>query len=153
MLDERDKIKVGDVFKVVAKTKYNIPLFSHHVAAGFPSPAETHIQKVCDLNELCVYNKDDTYFFIVGSDSMIGDRIEPGDMLIVDNNYTAREIIDGRVVLVRLGTDFTVKRIEYVKDDLVKLVPSNPKYKPIYVREGEDAEVIGIVTHSLLKFF
>ncbi|WP_052731153.1 S24/S26 family peptidase [Spirosoma radiotolerans] len=40
--------------KVTASTKYLIPFFSSLVQGGFPSPAESYLDKVCNLNDLCI---------------------------------------------------------------------------------------------------
>ena len=147
MIEENDRIQADSLFKVAVHSRYLIPFFSYYVQAGFPSPAESYIEKVCDLNELCITNAEATYFVRVASDSMIGDRIDRGDVLVVD---CSREATDGKIVVVWLNGDHCVKRIHYA-GELIVLLSSNPKYDPIYVHPGEDFKVLGVVTNVIFK--
>ena len=135
------------VVKVAIETRYRIPFFTSYIQAGFPSPAENYVERVCDLNDLCITNAEATYFVRVTGDSMTGDRIEPGDVLIVD---CSREPVDGKIVVVWFNGEHTVKRIHYA-GDIVVLIPSNPKYEPIYVHTGDDFRVFGVVTFVIQK--
>ena len=81
MIEEHDKINLSSIIKASASPHLLIPFFASYVQAGFPSPAENYIEKVCDLNDLCITNVEATYFVRVGSDSMIGDRLDKGDVL------------------------------------------------------------------------
>ena len=78
---------------------------------------------------------------------MTGDRIEPGDVLVVDSS---REAIEGRIAVVWFNGEYTVKRIRHAHP-LVVLEPSNPKYDPIYVQPDDDFKVFGIVTFVIQK--
>lgn len=127
--------------------RLKIPFYSSLVRAGFPSPAENYVERVCDLNDLCVTNAEATYFVRVTGDSMSGDRIEPGDVLIVDSS---REVVDGKIAVVWINGEHTVKRVHYA-GDIIVLMPSNPKYTPIYVHEGDDFRVFGVVTFVIQK--
>ncbi|MBO0950884.1 LexA family protein [Fibrella forsythiae] len=133
--------------KSVATTRLRIPFYGSLIQAGFPSPAENYVERVCDLNDLCVSNQEATYFVRVIGDSMIGDRIEPGDVLVVDSS---REAIDGRIAVVWFNGEYTVKRIRQAHP-LVILEPSNPNYDPIYVQPDDDFRVFGIVTFVIHK--
>ncbi len=127
--------------------RLKIPFYTSLVRAGFPSPAENYVERVCDLNDLCVTNAEATYFVRVTGDSMSGDRIEPGDILIVDSS---REAVDGKIAVVWINGEHTVKRVHYA-GDMIVLMPSNPKYTPIYVHEGDDFRVFGVVTFVIQK--
>lgn len=133
--------------KAAVGQRLRIPFYGSLIRAGFPSPAENYVERVCDLNDLCVSNAEATYFVRVTGDSMTGDRIEPGDVLIVD---CSREAVDGRICVVWFNGEHTVKRIHYA-DPLIVLVPSNTKYKPIYVQPGDDFKVFGVVTFVIQK--
>jgi DNA polymerase V len=133
--------------KAVVTTRLRIPFYASLVRAGFPSPAENYVERVCDLNDLCVTNAEATYFVRVDGDSMIGDHIEPGAVLIVDSS---REAAEGKIVVVWYNGEHTVKRIHYA-GRLIVLMPSNPKYDPIYVLEGDDFRVFGVVTFVISK--
>ena len=133
--------------KVVVTSRLCIPFFTSPVRAGFPSPAENYIEQVCDLNDLCITNEAATYFVRADGDSMIGDRIAAGDVLIVD---CSREAVDGKIVVVWLNGEHTVKRIHYTTP-LIVLMPSNPKYTPIYVQPTDDFRIFGVVTFVIQK--
>lgn len=148
MLDGIDHNTEKRMVQLVATTQQRIPFFTSLVQGGFPSPAESYIEKVCDLNDLCITNPEATYFVRVTGDSMSGDRIEPGDVLIVD---CSRPPGDGRIVIVWYEGGHAVKRIRYA-DQLIVLESSNPKYLPIYVHPGENFSVVGVVTFNLQKF-
>jgi DNA polymerase V len=143
-----DELDCDDFMQRATVGKHlKIPFYSSLVRAGFPSPAENYVERVCDLNDLCVTNAEATYFVRVTGDSMSGDRIEPGDILIVDSS---REIVDGKIAVVWINGEHTVKRVHYA-GDMIVLMPSNPKYTPIYVHEGDDFRVFGMVTFVIQK--
>ncbi|GAB3225802.1 LexA family protein [Spirosoma arcticum] len=147
MIEENDKIPVGSMLKASAHSRYLIPFFSFYVQAGFPSAAENYVERVCDLNDLCVTNPEATYFVRVASDSMSGDRIEPGDVLIVD---CSREVTQDKIAVVWFNGEHTVKRVHYAPP-LIVLMPSNPKYNPIYVHPDDEFRVFGVVTFVIQK--
>jgi len=99
------------------------------------------------LNDLCIHNPEATYFVRAAGDSMTGDCVEPGDILVVDSSYDA---VDGRIVVVCLNGDNIVKRVHFT-GDLIVLMSSNTKYDPIYVHPGENFRVFGVVTFVIQK--
>lgn len=147
MIAPDDRIPVHDIVKATVQTTFFIPFYSYYVNAGFASPAESYIEKACDLNELCIDNEEATYFVRVGSDSMSGDRIERGDVLVVD---CSKEPSDGKIVVVWHDGNHAVKRI-YRVGEMVVLMSSNPAYEPIYVHPGENFQVFGVVQHVFFK--
>lgn len=64
----------------------SLPLFGARIAAGFPSPADDHLEGSIDLNEQLVQHPAATFFVRVQGDSMTGAGawIHNGDLLIVD---------------------------------------------------------------------
>jgi repressor LexA len=72
----------------------------------------------------------------VRGDSMIGDGIKDGDLVVVDPQVGAEE---GQVVVALVDGEATVKRLHRLKK-AVELRPSNPAYDPIRIGEGQ-AEV------------
>lgn len=147
MIEKDDRLESDAMVKANRHTRYLIPFFASYVQAGFASPAESYIERVCDLNDLCITNAEATYFVRVASDSMIGDRIDRGDVLVVD---CSRPAADGKIVVVWLNGDHCVKRIHYA-GELIVLLSSNPKYDPIYVNAGDDFRVFGVVTFVIQK--
>lgn len=117
------------------------------VPAGFPSPAQDHVQRRIDLNEHLIHNGDATYLFKVSGDSMNGIGIFPNDTLLVDRSIEPKH---NNIVLGVLNAEFTVKRL-YRRGGVVKLVPENPIYPTRIIKEEDDFVVWGVVTAAIRK--
>ncbi|WP_027389203.1 translesion error-prone DNA polymerase V autoproteolytic subunit [Chrysiogenes arsenatis] len=118
-----------------------IPLYVEAVRAGFPSPAQDYIEKMLDLNELCIRNPTATFFVRAEGDSMREAGIAPGDILIVDRSLEAQH---GDIVVAGFHGELTVKKLEM--RPTVRLVPMNSFYAPIEVPDGADVDIFGVVT-------
>ena len=70
-------------------TRQEIPVAGSPVKAGFPSPADDFLDSPLDLNRELVHNPASTFFVRVSGDSMAGDGIGDGDLLIVDRSHPA----------------------------------------------------------------
>lgn len=127
---------------------YEIPLYSHKVVAGFPSPAEDYIEDRLDLNQHLIRNKEATFMLRVQGDSMKNIGIMDGDILIVDKSI---EPTDGKVVIAALDGELTVKRLS-IKSTGTWLVPENDRYPPIAVRPEADIVIWGVVTATVSQF-
>ena len=68
--------------------KLELPLFSAQVPAGFPSPADDHIEGKLDLNEHLVRRPAATFFVRASGESMRGVGIFDGDLLTIDRSTT-----------------------------------------------------------------
>ena len=92
--------------------------------------------------------KADIVFRCVG-DSMINARIFDGDAVFI---HLQPEVENGQIAVVRVGDEYTLKRI-YVFDDYVELRAENPTVKPIILRGPELApdnyEVVGLAVAFL----
>ena len=117
------------------------------IHAGFPSPAEDSPGTALDINRLVVKNPASTFFARVSGDSMEGDGIRDGDILVVDKSEEPR---DGAIAVCFINGEFTVKRLK-ISDGCITLLPSNPRYKAITVREGDDLTIWGIVRYVIKK--
>ncbi len=73
---------------------------------------------------------------------MIGAGIHSGDMFIVDRSLEPEE---NKVVIAILNGEFTVKRLKKQKGELL-LVPENDAHQPVFVEDGTELEIWGIVT-------
>lgn len=118
------------------------PLFSTRIPAGFPSPADDSIDQQIDLNTHFIQHPAATFFLRVGGDSMTGAGIYPGDLLIVDRSL---EPVDGKIIVAVLDGEITLKRLRYFSGR-VSLVPENPIYKPLQIRDGMSFSTWGVVT-------
>lgn len=108
------------------------------IAAGPPIHADEHIEDLIPVPAEMVRNIEHAFLLRIKGDSMSGEGIMPRDLVLVKPQQTAQH---GDLVAVLLGDEATVKRINYEKN-AVKLMPSNPAYLPIEVKQ-EDATVIG----------
>lgn len=125
-----------------------LPLYSHKVVAGFPSPADDYIEERLDLNEKLIRNKEATFLLVVQGDSMQNIGIKDGDTLIVDRSLEPK---DGKIVIAALDGELTVKRLS-MKSTGTWLVPENDDYPPILVREESDIVIWGVVTSAISQF-
>src|ERR671917_2342521 len=62
------------------------PLYLALVAAGFPSPADDHLDRDLDLHELLIQHPASTFYVRLAGDSMQGAGLYDGDILIVDRS-------------------------------------------------------------------
>ena len=122
-----------------------LPLFGHKIAAGFPSPADDYVEDRIDLNQHLIRHKEATFFLRVKGESMLGAGIHDGDLLVVDR---ALDPVDGKIVIAVLDGELTVKRLER-KKGLIRLMPENPAFKPIEVKNEQDLVIWGVVTNVI----
>lgn len=122
-----------------------LPLFSHKVAAGFPSPADDYIEDHLDLNKLLIKNKAATFFLRVKGDSMVNAGIHNGDIIVVDRSV---EPVDGSVVVAVVDGELTIKRL-VLCNGVAELRAENPKYSPIWFKEGQELTIWGVVTSAV----
>lgn len=124
------------------KKAIHLPFFSSLIRAGFPSPAEDHIEQTLDITELLVSNPPATFYLRVTGESMVDAAILDGDILIVDRSKIAKH---GDIVVAELNTDFTVKRF-YYKDGQIILQAQSQHHDSIAIKEGDDFSLFGVVT-------
>ena len=125
-----------------------LPLFSHAVRAGFPSPADDYVCDTLDLNEHLIRHKEATFFLRAKGHSMTGAGIQDGDLLVVDRSLTPTH---RAIVIAVVDGEFTVKRL-YKRAGKIRLLAENPEYSPIELQDGQELQVWGVVTsviHSL----
>lgn len=131
-----------DLYKAIVNKPVKVPFFSNSVKAGFPSPAEDHIEQTLDITELLVTNPAATFYLRVSGDSMVDAGIYEKDILVVNRSLTAQH---GDIVVAQINDEFTVKRF-YARDCEFILYPENPKYQPIVIKEGDEFSIFGVVT-------
>ena len=136
--------------------------FSGSVVAGFPSPAEQYQEPPLDLNELLVKRPAATFFVRVQGDSMIGEGIHDGDLLVVDRSLRPAS---GDVIIACVDGDFTVKTLRLGNGERgmgngergmgngeVRLVAANPNYPDIVLKPGQELDYFGKVTACIHQF-
>ena len=142
------KTKTLEFYSSEQDVSLNLPYFQNGVSAGFPSPAEDHIDSKIDLNQLLIEHPSATYYIRVNGDSMLDAGILNGDLLIVDRSL---EVINNSIVVAYIDGNFTVKRIRKNKNKLF-LQAENNKYQPIEITEEMDFELFGVVAHAIHHF-
>lgn len=140
---------VEEVSSAYKNTTHNpLVLFEHKVPAGFPSPADDHVEKRLDLNEYLIKKSDATFFVKIKGDSMVDASINDGDIVIVDRSMQAKV---GDIVLASVDGNFTIKTLSKYKLN-PRLLPANDKYKPIEINDNTQFELWGVVTGAVRKF-
>lgn len=129
----------------------HLDLYSSKVSAGFPSPAEEHVEKRLDPSEFLIDQKDATFFVTIQGQSMIDVGLMPGDKAVVDRSKIASI---GDIVLAVLDGEFTIKTLAKKKDGSPHLLPANSTgaYSPIDIKEGMSFEIWGVVIGSFRRF-
>lgn len=136
-------VELGD-----ARRHITHPLYTTKVAAGYPSPADDHVDKRLNPSDYLIQNDGDTFFVRVRGDSMVDAGIFEEDVLVVDRSRIPQV---GDIVLAMLDGEFTVKMLGKSKQGL-RLIPANEHYPVIEVKAHQSFEVCGVVTGSMRKF-
>jgi len=127
------------------RTALRLPLVSASVEAGFPSPADDHLERGIDLNEELIRNPAATFLVRVKGDSMRDAGIHSGDVLIVDKSLAPT---DRKIVVAMIDGNFTVKRFRK-RGAQVFLEAENPEFPPIEVTEGQELSIFGVVSYII----
>ena len=139
---------IDEIFALEQKAIVKCPLFICGVSAGFPSPADDHIDRKLDLNELLIQNPAASFFVRVEGDSMKNAGINHGDILVVDRSV---EATNGKIIIGIVNGDLTVKRLVR-NHNSCKLVAENPDYQPVEITEEMEFSVWGVVTSVIHQF-
>ncbi len=129
----------------VAGSGASLRLYSSKVSAGFPSPAQDHLEREISLDEILQIRAPHTYLVRAGGDSMIRAGIHDGDLMVVDRS---RQAEPGDIVIAAVNGEPTVKRLARDGSQVV-LRAENPRYAPRYILEGDELLVSGVVRYSV----
>ena len=110
------------------------------VAAGHPIFAHENITGEV-LVEASVVGSGKCFALYTQGDSMIDAGINDGDLIIVRRQPIAE---DGDIVIALLDDEATVKRLK-IENELIELVPENPRLKPIRVKPEDELRILGKV--------
>jgi repressor LexA len=124
---------------------FGIPL-AGEVAAGFPSPAEEELRDIISFDEYLVTRPETSFILRVSGDSMTGEGIMEGDLVIVDNG---REPKNGDIVIAEVDGEWTMKYFRKEGKN-VFLEAANPKY-PNIIPQAE-LRMGGVVTAVIRKY-
>ena len=123
------------------------PLFSEYVQVGWPSPADDYIEKSIDLHQLLIKAPAATYLVRASGDSMLNAGINNGAILIVDRSLEPKH---GDIVIASVDGAYACKRLQLVPK--VGLLSENIKYPPIFLKNGQELDIMGVVTAAINQF-
>ncbi|OPA77443.1 hypothetical protein BVG16_13370 [Paenibacillus selenitireducens] len=116
------------------------------IAAGIPIDRQEYCEGYTLVDPATLHGKE-AFALRVKGDSMIGDRIYDGDLVIVTRQD---EVFSSDIAVVAVNGDFaTLKRVKYY-DDKCMLIPSNPSMEPQLI-PAKDVKIIGKVVE--VKFW
>lgn len=118
------------------------------IPAGFPSAAEDHMVRRCDLMDLLGNHPQSTFFMRVRGHSMMGVGIHDNDIIAVDRALESRH---GSIVVAVVDNEFTCKKL-CLRGDRAYLEAAHPAYPEIHPGDGQTLEVWGVVTAALTLF-
>ena len=123
------------------------PLFSEYVQVGWTSPADDYIEKLIDLHQLLIKTPAATYLVRANGDSMLNAGINNGAILIVDRSLEPKH---GDIVIASIDGAYACKRLQLTPK--VGLLSENIKYPPIFLKNGEELDIMGVVTAVINQF-
>ncbi len=109
------------------------------VAAGEPIEPIAQTERVEVPKSML--GRGETFALRVKGESMRGEGILPGDVVVVQKQGTAR---NGQTIIALVNGDATIKTY-YRKNGSVELHPANETMKPILVRESDTFQIEGLV--------
>lgn len=112
------------------------------IAAGLPITARQNIEELMPVSPHVAKNKK-VYLLKVKGDSMIGEHILDGDLVVVNPEIVPQ---NGDIVVALIDDEATVKKF-YKKADHIILQPANSNYEPIIMRKNfrVQGKVISII--------
>ena len=145
-LIDADLLEKDDKGHLIFTTRaFAIPM-AGSVQAGFPSPEEEALCDIISMDEYLINKPEASFLLQVSGDSMIGEGIMEGDLVIVEKG---KEPKVGDVVVAEVDGNWTLK---YFRKDgaQVYLEAANPKY-PI-IRPKTELRLGGIVTAVVRRY-
>ena len=123
----------------------SIPLFSTAISAGFPSPADDHLEAHLDLNRYLIGQPTATFFMRFEGEPMIESGLYQGDLLIVDRSISP---VDGKIVVAAINGDLVVRRL-HSNGKSVKLLAENPNCPIICISQDSEFQIWGVITYVI----
>lgn len=127
---------LDDSFNFMRREMVNVPIVGR-VAAGEPILAEQNIEEYFPIPTEFMPNKQ-TFMLKVRGESMINACILDGDLVLVEEQKTAR---NGEMIVALIEDGATVKTF-YKEEGVIRLQPENDTMDPIIV---PDCQILGKV--------
>lgn len=125
-----------------------LPAMKRWKVLGGTACGEPIFRELDEESVLAPVDIDAHFVFRCIGDSMINARIFDGDIVFVKSGV---EVEDGQIAVVRIGEEYTLKRI-YRGEDYLELRAENPMYPARIIRgEQENAEIVGKAVHFLSR--
>lgn len=141
--------RIGKVYAAKDLMPTHLPYFDISVVAGFPIPLDNdELAKDIELMQMLCPHPESSYLIRVHGDSMIEAGIHTDDILIVDKSN--RNPTEKQVALCELNGEYTIKYVRR-EDGKGWLLPANPNFPTIEIKEGDDFSVWGVVTYVIHK--
>lgn len=136
-----------DIYRADITSHMPLVFAEDGIRAGFPSPGQEYISETIDLNKDLIRHPASTFYGRVTGDSMSGEGISEGDILVIDKSIEPEE---GDLAVCCVDGEFTLKRIHLSEDKRrLFLMPSNPKYQAIEITEENEFMVWGVVLYTI----
>lgn len=121
-----------------------LPIMATRICAGFPSPADDHLDEDIDLAGILIQNKPATFMWRVLGNSVVEAGIHDGDVVVVDRSVAPT---DGCVVVAAIDGEVSLKvyRARYGG----VLTFANPDMPIFALGEMASVEIWGVVIWTL----
>jgi DNA (cytosine-5)-methyltransferase 1 len=124
------------------KTVFNIPIVGT-IAAGQPIEAIENLQDYVPISNPAVKNSKDYYALKVSGDSMIGEGIFDGDIVVIKKQSVAE---NGQTVVAIIDDNQATLKKLYREKKQFRLEPRNPSMLPFF---RKDVEIRGVVVQII----
>lgn len=132
-----------EIDHVVKFKELTLP-FIGYIAAGFPLETFPQSQSI-SVPPFMVKNEEITYLLRAKGDTLIGEHILDGDLLLVEARGEASL---GELILARLSKGETIVKKYYQEGNFVRLEASDNRHVPIVLKQGEidiQGAIIGVL--------
>ena len=128
--------------------KILVPYYSNGLNATFSGLFSDVAIEWIDLSVELIKRPSSTFFCRVSGDSVKDERLQDGDIVVVDKSL---QYADGKKVVVWIDDEkgWTVKTLARKEDGNMWLIPANDKLKPYLLTENDI--FFGVITWILHK--
>lgn len=136
---------ISQIKKSYSDLSVLLPLFSNPISAGFPSPADDHLESHLDFNRYLISQPTATFFMRFEGEPMLESGLQQGYLLIVDRSI---EPIDNKIVVAAIDGELVVRRVKQNRRQL-QLLSENPNCQTICITKDTEFQIWGVVTYVI----